>query len=361
MFIRERAFALSNSLDLSTRQSYSSAMNSWIAFINMHNFPVEPTQDTLSFFIFYMSHHIKPRSVKSYLSGLVQQLEPDFPTIREIRTSKLISKVLKGCMKLKSKPICWKEALSIQDLGFLHEKFGRRKNHDDYLFAALLFTGFYGLLRLGDMTIPNDPNTHEWRKISRRSSLVIKHNSYSFILPTHKGDKFYEGNKILIRAFNSHSIDPTPIFLCYLSSRDSLFPAVSPLWLTSEGVVCTYQVVFYVPFSFVFLKIIRRYVHACWWRHSFGTIRHVIKSHSSCWEMDVEGLGTVYSCASHTTSRPPPPPPLSTSTIFSFNSFLFIPPHIAFTISFFYHAHLFQKKKKNFLIALPVLKLCELK
>ena len=238
-FVRERAFALSNSLDLSTHRSYSSAMNSWIAFINMHDFPVEPTQDTLSFFIVYMSHHIEPRSIKSYLSGLVQQLEPDFPAIREIRTSKLVSKVLKGCMKLKSKPIRRKEALSIQDLGFLHEKFGRRKNHDDYLFAALLFTGFYGLLRLGDMTFPDDPNIREWRKISRRSSLVIKHNSYSFILPTHKGDKFYEGNKILIRAFDSHSIDPTPVFLCYLSSRDSLFPAASPLWLTSEGIVPT--------------------------------------------------------------------------------------------------------------------------
>ena len=104
-FVRERAYAINNSLDLSTRRTYSSALNSWIAFVNMHDFSVEPTQDTLSFFIVYMSHHIEPRSVKSYLSGLVQQLEPNFPNIRNIRSSPLISKVLKGCWKLKSKPI----------------------------------------------------------------------------------------------------------------------------------------------------------------------------------------------------------------------------------------------------------------
>lgn len=166
--VRERAYALSNSLDLLTRRSYSSALNSWIAFINMHDFPIEPTQDTLSFFIVYMSHHIEPRSVESYLSGLVQQLEPDLLVIRDIRTSKFISKVLKGCMKLKSKPIQRKEALSIQDLRFLHERFAHTQTHDNYLFPALLFMGFYGLLRLGDMTFPDDPKIREWRKITRK-------------------------------------------------------------------------------------------------------------------------------------------------------------------------------------------------
>ena len=72
--VRERAEALSRSLDISSRHTYASALNSWLAFINMHHFEIEPTPDTLSYFIVYMSHHISPRSVKSYLSGLVQQL-----------------------------------------------------------------------------------------------------------------------------------------------------------------------------------------------------------------------------------------------------------------------------------------------
>ena len=236
-FARERAIAITNSLDLSTRRSYSSALNSWIAFVNMHDFSIEPTPDTLSFFIVYMSHHIEPRSVKSYLSGLVQQLEPDFPNIREIRRSRLIKQVLNGCLKLRSKPISRKEPLSVTDLQFLEQKFHGTQSHDNLLFAAMLFTGFHGLLRLGDMSFPDDPNIREWRKITRRSTLSIGHRNYTFILPSHKGDKFFEGNKVLIRSFDSQSVDPTPVFLSYLSSRDQLFPASSPLWLTSEGTV----------------------------------------------------------------------------------------------------------------------------
>ena len=238
-FLRERSLALANSVDLSTRRTYSSALNSWIAFTNLHDFPFEPTIDTLSFFIVFMSHHISPRSVKSYLSGIVQQLEPDFPSIKEIRVSPLIAKVMKGCLKTKSKPIRRKDPLSVEDLRLIGERFTNSRNHDDLLFSAILFTGFHGLLRLGEMTFPDDPKIRDWRKVSRRSSLFQNRLEYSFTLFSHKGDRFFEGNKVLIRAFDNSSVDPIPAFTCYLSSRDHLFPASSPLWLTSAGTVPT--------------------------------------------------------------------------------------------------------------------------
>ena len=105
MLIRERALVLSNSIDISTSQLYGSALNSWIAFIQMHHFPLEPNPDTLSFFVVFMSHHIQPKSVKSYLSGLVQQLEPDYPSIREIRKCCLVIKVMKGCEKTRGQAV----------------------------------------------------------------------------------------------------------------------------------------------------------------------------------------------------------------------------------------------------------------
>jgi hypothetical protein len=148
-FLRERSNALINSVDISTHRTYSSALNSWIAFVNMHGFSIEPTEDTLSFFIVYMSSHISPRSVKAYLSGLVQQLEPDFPTVREIRASKLIKKIMTGCLKLKSKPIRRKQPLSEEDLLFVQSKLRHSTSHDDRLFLAILFTGFHGFLCLG--------------------------------------------------------------------------------------------------------------------------------------------------------------------------------------------------------------------
>ena len=88
------ALALANSVDSSTQRTYRSALNSWLAFVELHHFPLEPTLKTLSYFIVYMSHHINPCSVKAYLSGLVQQLEPDYPTIRELRSSWHITKVM---------------------------------------------------------------------------------------------------------------------------------------------------------------------------------------------------------------------------------------------------------------------------
>lgn len=80
---REGAIALGQAIDISTWKNYSSALNSYLTFVRIHNMTVEPTADTLSLFTVYMSHHIKPDSIDTYLSGICQQLEPYFPQVRE--------------------------------------------------------------------------------------------------------------------------------------------------------------------------------------------------------------------------------------------------------------------------------------
>ena len=78
----EHALAMGQAIDTSTWKSYSSALNSYLTFVRMHDFPVEPTADTLSFFTVYMCHHIKPSSVDNYLlqfSFLVPFLSPFVP------------------------------------------------------------------------------------------------------------------------------------------------------------------------------------------------------------------------------------------------------------------------------------------
>jgi hypothetical protein len=44
--LRERALA--------TWKNYGSALNSYLTFVRIHDFPVEPTADTLSFFTIFM-------------------------------------------------------------------------------------------------------------------------------------------------------------------------------------------------------------------------------------------------------------------------------------------------------------------
>ena len=81
----EYAIALSHALDNSTLNTYSSHLQSYLTFCKLHNFPLEPTLDTLSFYVVFMAHHIKLNSVSQYLSGIISTLEPYFPIIWEAR------------------------------------------------------------------------------------------------------------------------------------------------------------------------------------------------------------------------------------------------------------------------------------
>ena len=76
--IQECSLALGQAINTSTWKNYGSALNSYLSFVCMHDFPIEPTPDPLSFFTVYMCHHINPLSVDTYLSGICQQLEPYF-------------------------------------------------------------------------------------------------------------------------------------------------------------------------------------------------------------------------------------------------------------------------------------------
>jgi len=101
----------------STWKNYGSALNSYLNFIKMHDFPLEPTSETLSLFTVYMSHHIKLNSVATYLSGICQQLEPYFPNVRSAWNSALVHCTLQGCRHLHAVPTSRKRALTLEDLG----------------------------------------------------------------------------------------------------------------------------------------------------------------------------------------------------------------------------------------------------
>lgn len=236
--VHERAIALGNALDRSTLSNYSSALNSYLNFVKLHNFPVEPTPETLSFFTVYMSHHINPRSVNTYLSGVSQQLEAHFPAVKEARNSTLVRRTLQGCMRMRGVATNRKRALTIDDLQFVINYYLASTLHNDFLFVAMLVTGFFGLLRLGEMTFPNDTSLQNWKKVVRRNTVKLHDNLYEFILPGHKADRFFEGNRIIIPA-NRFNLNPLSLFSRYITSRDSIHPVASPLWLTEDGRVPT--------------------------------------------------------------------------------------------------------------------------
>ena len=232
--IHERALALGEAIDLSTKKNYGSCLNSYLNFILMHDLAVEPTDNILSLYTVYTSHYIKPDCVDSYLSGICHELEPFFPDVRKARASPLVKRTLRGCKHMKGTPVTRKRALTLDDLAVIILYYATSTLHDDLLFVAILLTGFFALMRLGELTFPDDKSLRDWRKLTKRASVIIHPDYYEFLLPHHKADRYFEGNRIIVRR-DQFRHNPLKHFSAYLASRDRLFPLASPLWLTAAG------------------------------------------------------------------------------------------------------------------------------
>jgi len=73
---------------------------------------LKPMPDTLSFYTFFMSHHIKPTSVNMHLSSICQQVEIYFPNVQNARKSVLVYQTLNSCKYLLRSPTGHKSVLT---------------------------------------------------------------------------------------------------------------------------------------------------------------------------------------------------------------------------------------------------------
>ncbi|KAF8585603.1 hypothetical protein K439DRAFT_1615876 [Ramaria rubella] len=240
--LRERAIALGHAIDLSTVQTYNSHLHSYLTFVKLHGFAVEPTIDILSFYIVYMSHHIKPQSVGSYLSGICNLLEPHFPNVHELRKHQLVVHTLNGMKKLRgAHPPARKWPISDSDLLCLLDHYAS-PSYDNLLFIMMLLTGFHALLRTAEFTQPESLSKQDSRKCVLWHSLSFQLDHFSFLLPYHKADRFFEGNIVMVHMRSPpHRLCPLVAMCSYATARDRLFPYHPELWLTSEGNMSTYS------------------------------------------------------------------------------------------------------------------------
>jgi hypothetical protein len=234
----ERAVALGNAIDASSAAAYSSALQSYVTFCRLHNFPIDPTPDTLSFYTVFMCYHIRPNSVNAYLSGICNQLEPFYPHACANRHHQLVARTLRGCKKLRAVATTRKRPLRRAELGSLRDQYMSSSNHDDLLFFVLLLVGFHGLMRLGELVWPDRTALRDYRKVMKRSSVELLPGGFSLFLPGHKADRFFEGNRVILQR-NAADDDPDAPFRKYLASRDRLFPFHPELWLRADGSVPT--------------------------------------------------------------------------------------------------------------------------
>jgi hypothetical protein len=213
--LRMRALALGHAHASSTHNTYSSALHSYISFCQNHGFDIEPSADTFSFYIVYMSFHIRPSSVESYLSGIQNELEPYFPHIRQLRRSHLITRTLRGCKRLRNSEIRRKRPFQPEDLQFLLSSYQHSSSHDDFLFVAQVTSGFNALNRLGELVWPDHKAQQSYRNVPLRHSVRWYPHAFSYLLPSHKADPFFEGNRLFVQE-TSPPLDAFHPFLRYL-------------------------------------------------------------------------------------------------------------------------------------------------
>jgi hypothetical protein len=233
---RAQRTAINNSVSKQSHLSYSSALSSYLLFCNIHNLDIAPTPRTLSLYTAYESHHIDPRSVKSYLSGICNELELDYPMARENRNHPIVRRTLRGCKRMFSKAVKRKDPLELRDVCSILQQFSNSLHYDDLLFTAILTIGFTSLHRLGELVVSDDPLRRDYRRLTLRHTVARNGEHITYLLPTHKADPFFEGNKVLIPKNGVlPNVDAYGILSSYLNLRDSLHAFLPELWLRESG------------------------------------------------------------------------------------------------------------------------------
>jgi len=223
-------------IDCSTHRNYMSALNSYITFCRIHGFDIEPTPCTLALYVTFQSTYINPKSVDTYLSGIFNQLKTHFPDVREAHKSALVSHALQGAKRRFGVPTHRKLLLTKANLLHILSLYGPAPTHDNLLFLTQLFTGTDCLMRLAELTWPDQVSLRDYHKVTMRPSIEHFSDAISFWLPGHKADQFFEGNCLFIW---KSSTETYCLFDSYLSSHDQLFQARPELWLCADGTIPT--------------------------------------------------------------------------------------------------------------------------
>lgn len=126
---------LTHTSPASTQLTYGSVLNLYIAFCERHAFPIEPTTDTVLFFVAYMSTYIQPLSVASYLLGVMKNLKPFFPHAQELHAHCIVKDVLCGAEQLSNHTIQRKPPFTLAHLTQLQQPLTPHATYNERLLS----------------------------------------------------------------------------------------------------------------------------------------------------------------------------------------------------------------------------------
>jgi hypothetical protein len=229
-------FLQASAIEHSTRKNYATGARDYILFCVNHNLPLNPTPETLSRYIAFTSQFIA--SAPSYLSGARHFLSQIYPDFEQNRAHPTVQATIAGARKVWADPIRRKLPLRTAHLlSFLHIA-DISDDYDDYLFAVILSCAFYACHRMGELLWPNTKSLRDWRKVIKRGSLHLHDSRAQYLLPYHKGDRFYRGTEILFT--RQDTADPVSLLIKYTARRDALHGAKAALFMCADGSIPTW-------------------------------------------------------------------------------------------------------------------------
>jgi len=63
---------------------------------------------------------------------------------------------------MRGTPTKRKRALTLDNPQRVIDLYSSSTDHDDLLFLAIILTGFFALMRLGELTFPDDKSIRDW-------------------------------------------------------------------------------------------------------------------------------------------------------------------------------------------------------
>lgn len=229
-----------SSLEEGTARVYRGALKNWVAFTIEYGVAFLPTADSLADFIAYMIRRIA--SVPALLSGLAYHFRVRMSNWDEIRNDERVKRVLTGALKHRHHAATQKLPLTMVHLAHFGGNVRDDSRFDDIAFVAILFTGFFGVMRLGELVVPSVMKFDE-RKVIRRDSATMAADSFSFTIPYTKVDHLFAGSFVSItRDLTSFStVAPLHAIRRYLFQRDARFQSSPWLFVLRTGLPPTRQ------------------------------------------------------------------------------------------------------------------------
>jgi len=214
-----------------TLRSYGSTVKRYVTFCQAYNInPLPPSEDSLTIWMAHLTGTCSANTIANYLSAVGDYCRMEGLNYDTPRTSFRVTSMLQAIRITFPKQTIHKELISINHLHLIHASV----NHttiEGTTFFAIATCAFFGLFRLGELTLHPDV-----RRTLKRTHIVKETEKGLYIrLPASKTDQTWQGCNVFIPKWTSN-ICPVKALKNMLAVRND---DADTLFIMREGTTFT--------------------------------------------------------------------------------------------------------------------------